>query len=372
MSHPSASKRPLRGAVVGYGFIASQGHVPAILSRSKQRGDVAIVAVADACAARRERARRDVPGARVYADYEALLRAEASNLDYVDICTPPASHATIAHAAFDAGAHVICEKPLTTTLEEARELLRHAMASRRVLFPCHNYKHAPVVKAIRGILDSGEIGPVRALTLATFRNTHAKGVDEWLPDWRRQRRYAGGGIAMDHGSHTFYLTFDWMGSYPLSVTAKAMTLGDEGWDTEDTISLALTFPNGIVHAHLTWRAGVRKVIYTLQGDRGAITVDDDDLELALLEEGPSPLGPGKWRKERRSIASHWMDASHTSWFGSLFDDFCRAVAEDDFVGRDAREAYLCIQLIAAAYRSAAEGSREIRLSGAAPPLVSAV
>lgn len=361
MSDPS--ERPLRGAVIGYGFIGSLGHVPAVLSRAKEVGDVRIVAVADTCRARREEAARKLPRARIYADAEALLSAERGHLDYVDICTPPAFHAEIAHRAFDAGLHVMCEKPLAPTQRDAEALLHHAERARRVLYPCHNYKHAPVVKAIRGILDEGVIGPVHALTLSTFRNTHAKGVADFYPDWRRVRRFSGGGIAMDHGSHTFYLTFDWMGSYPISVSAKAMTLGDDRWDTEDTVSLALTFPNGLVHAHLTWTAGVRKVMYTLQGERGALTVDDDDLELALMEEGPSEASPGRWKKEKRQIASHWMDASHTSWFGSLFDGFREAIRADDFVGRDAREAYLCAQVITAAYRSAREGSREVRLEG---------
>lgn len=364
MSHPS--ERPLRGAVVGYGFIGSLGHVPAVLARAKERGDVRIVAVADICKARREEAARKLPFANVYEDVQALLRAERGRIDYVDICTPPAFHAEIAHAAFDAGLHVMCEKPLAPTVREAGAVLEHARRAGRVLYPCHNYKHAPVVKAIRGILDEGRIGSVRALTLSTFRNTHAKGIADWRPDWRRERRFSGGGIAMDHGSHTFYLTFDWMGSYPLSVSAKAMTLGDPRWDTEDTISLSLTFPNGLVQAHLTWTAGVRKVMYTVQGDRGAVTVDDDDLELALLQEGPKANLPGRWKKEKRRIASDWMDASHTSWFDSLFDGFQRAIDEDDFTGRDAREAYLCTQIITAAYRSAREGSREVRLEGLSP------
>jgi predicted dehydrogenase len=358
----SNGMRPLRGAVVGYGFIASKGHVPALLARAKAKRDVEIVAVADACEARRVRASDDVPGVRTYADFRALLDAETGSLDFVDICTPPSEHAAIAHAAFDAGAHVVCEKPLATTLDDARAMLEHASRAKRVLFPCHNYKHAPVVKAIRSILDGGSIGRARSLTLQTFRNTHAKGVDEWRPDWRRERRWAGGGIAMDHGSHTFYLTFDWMGSYPASVTAKTATIGGAGHDTEDTISLVLTFPTGIANAHLTWTAGVRKVLYTVQAERGAITVDDDDLELALLDEGPGPHGPGKWRFERRSVASHWMDASHVSWFGSLFEQFRDAIAAGEWVGREAREAFLCIQLITAAYRSAAEGSREIALA----------
>jgi predicted dehydrogenase len=350
----------LKGAVIGYGFISSRGHVPAYQSRP----DVEIVAVADVAEGRRRKAAEALPSARVYQSAEALLDAEGSQIDFVDICTPPRDHAMIALLALARGLHVICEKPLTCTLSEARELLRAASEARRVVFPCHNYRHAPVVQAIREIIQSGRIGRVRSVALSTYRNTHAKGVTEWQTDWRREHRVSGGGIAMDHGSHTFYLTFDWLGSYPSAVTGKMSTL-DAKWDTEDNFSAVLTFPSGLAHAHLTWTAGVRKVIYAVQGERGAVTVTDDELELALMDTqiGADGLPVTRWDFERRTIASHWMDASHKTWFGSLFDDFKSAIARDDFVGRDLEEAYRCIEIITAAYRSAADGCREVPLGG---------
>jgi predicted dehydrogenase len=348
--------------VVGYGFISSKGHVPAYLDRLRSRGDVEIVAIADICSARRAQARKDLRGVQVFSDCDALLDGIGDELDFVDICTPPSDHARIAHAALDRGLHVLCEKPLTPTLAEAASLLEHAARVRRVIFPCHNYKHAPVVKAIREILESGRIGQVKSITLNTFRNTHAKGVAEWRPDWRRERKYSGGGIAMDHGSHTFYLAFEWMGGYPTAVSAK-MATQSEAYDTEDNFSAVLSFPNGLAHAQLTWTAGVRKVIYTLQGEHGAITVDDDDLQLALASSGNGAgKGPTTWRVERRSIASHWMDASHIHWFNSLFDDFKSAIDAGAFVGKEAREAYFCVQVITHAYRSAAQECREVPLS----------
>ncbi len=359
----------LRGAIIGYGFISSKGHVPAYLERSRTRGDVAITAVADICEARRDLARQALPEARIYADYRALLEGERGRLDFVDISTPPCDHAEIGLAAFDEGLHVLCEKPLTPTLEEARALLEGAKRAKRVLFPCHNYKHAPVVKAIREIIDSGRIGKVRSVTLSTYRNTHAKGVTEWKTHWRRELKYSGGGIAMDHGSHSFYLTFDWLASYPTAVTAKMVNQEPDRWDTEDCFSCVLTFPTGLAHAHLTWTAGVRKVIYSVQGERGAITVDDDDLQLATIRATAGPdvaQGAVDWDVERRSIASHWMDASHVSWFNSLFDPFASAIERGEWVGREARESYLCIQLITAAYRSAREGCREMPLSAESP------
>ncbi len=359
----------LRGAVIGYGFISGKGHIPAYLERAKSQGDVEIVAVADICESRRAFAQEALPKARIYSDFQALLKAEAGNLDFVDISTPPVDHAKIAHAAFDKGLHVLCEKPLTPTLEEARSLLEHAARAKRVLFPCHNYKHAPVVQTIRELIQSGKIGTVRSVTLNTFRNTHAKGVTEWKTNWRREHKYSGGGIAMDHGSHSFYLTFDWLGSYPTAVTAKMTNLEPGKYDTEDNFTAVVTFPTGIANCHLTWTAGVRKVIYTLQGDRGAITVDDDDLQLAVIRATGGPdvaQGAVEWDVSTQRISSNWMDASHVSWFNSLFNQFQTAIAEEDYVGTEAKEAYLCIELITQAYRSAGESCREMTLSGELP------
>jgi predicted dehydrogenase len=371
----SAMKKPLKGAVIGYGFISGKGHIPAYLQRAQKQGDVEIVAIADICAARRELAAQALPDARVYTDAKSLILAEGVNLDFVDIATPPCDHAALAHLALDHNLHVLCEKPFTVTVEEAASVLEHARRAKRVVFPVHNYKHAPVVKAIREIIDSGAIGQVRSVTLNTYRNTHAKGVTEWNTHWRRQHRYSGGGIAMDHGSHSFYLTFDWMGSYPVAVTAKMANLESGRWDTEDNFTTVLTFPNGLAHCHLTWTAGVRKQMYSVQGDRGAITVDDDNLELATMEKTDGPdvaQGAVKWKVEKRAISSNWMDASHVSWFNSLFDQFKAAIAGGDYVSKEAREAFLCVQLINNAYRSAQEGCRELPLSADVPARVAGV
>ena len=341
--------RPLQGALIGFGFIAEKGHVPAYLTAPDK---IQIAAVADVCAARREKARQILPHARIYADTKTLLTAEARQLDFVDIATPPCDHAAIAHAAFEHGLHVFCEKPIATSAADARSMLDHALAAKRVFFPSHNYKHAPVIKAIRRVLESGELGPIHLVTLDTFRTTHARGVADWQPDWRRSRKTSGGGIAMDHGSHTFYLAFDWLGAYPTAITARMSTIGD--WDTEDNFACAITFPNGTASAHLSWTAGCRKVIYTLHGEKGAIRVEDDDLEVTRL------VG-GKWDVRRTSIASHWGDASHVHWFASLLGSFRAAIRRGEHVGSDAEDALRCVELITRAYASAEDSSRELTL-----------
>jgi predicted dehydrogenase len=353
----------LRGALIGFGFIGEKGHLPAYLNNG-EAGDFVITAIADVCEARRELARKMVPHARIYDDARSLLAAEANKLDFVDIATPPCDHAAIAHAALSRGLHVLCEKPLATSAHDAQAMLDHAAQAKRVIFPGHNYKHAPVVRAVKEVLDSGRLGAVRLLTLDTFRTTHAKGVAEWQPDWRRVRKYSGGGIAMDHGSHTFYLAFDWLRSYPLSITAKMSHLAS--FDTEDNFACTLTFPTGIATAQLTWNAGMRKVIYTIHGDRGAIKIEDDDVQISVKAQGSLSS-----EMERLSIPSHWMDASHVTWFRSLLDQFGQAIATHDYVGVEAREAYLCVKLIETAYASARSGSRELSLAQDVPGLAAA-
>src|SRR5262249_29176536 len=136
---------PYHGAIIGFGFIAEHGHLPAFLALPEL---FQIDAVADGCAARRARAHALLPSAHIYPDAAALFAAE--RVAFADIATPPRDHAALAHLAFEHGAHVFCEKPIATTGADARAMLEHACSARRVLFPSHNYKHAPVVRAIRG------------------------------------------------------------------------------------------------------------------------------------------------------------------------------------------------------------------------------
>jgi predicted dehydrogenase len=382
-SRPNGEGPRLRGALIGCGFIAENGHIPAYRAQANSDLPLEIVAVVEPNTARRAKAAKLVPGAVLYEDVGQMLASEAHRLDYVDIATPPYDHARIAHMAFDKGLHVLCEKPMATSPADARSMLEHAQKAKRVFFPCHNYKHAPVVKAVRQVLESGLIGKVNLVTLHTFRNTHAKGVSEWRPDWRRERKYSGGGIAMDHGAHTFYLAFDWLRGYPTAITAKMATAAPGPnaagltFDTEDNFSCTMTFPEGIASAHLTWTAGVRKVIYTIQGSKGAIRVEDDDVEVAVMAKSTASTrdlnaaaAAGKkvtWELKKEHIASEWMDAGHSVWFCSLFDQFKAAIEARDCVGDEARDAVRCIELIQTAYASARDGCRELPLSSEPGP-----
>src|SRR5439155_25535071 len=95
-------------------------------------------------------------------------------------------------------------------------------------------------------------------------------------------------------------------------------------------------------------------IYTIHGEHGAIKVEDDDIE---IHRRGQPV-------EKRSAASHWMDASHAEWFRALQQDFAHAIRTGEYVGSEARDAALCVQLIETAYASARADGRELELAPA--------
>ena len=206
------------------------------------------------------------------------------------------------------------------------------------------------------------------VTLDTFRNTHARGVSEWRESWRREKKFSGGGIAMDHGSHTFYLAFDWLKSYPTSLTAK-MSIGARDGNSSSirhrghVLDRPSHFRTEQRSRHLTWRAGIRKVIYTIHGEKGAIRVEDDDVEVsASWRHRTSRTHPRKSGRspKRKLLRTGWM-RRHTIWFQSLFGRFTAAIENKDYAGKDAQDALRCVELINAAYASAADQSREQRL-----------
>jgi predicted dehydrogenase len=254
-------------------------------------------------------------------------------------------------------------------------MLEHAQKAKRVFFPCHNYKHAPVVKAVKQVLESGLIGKVNLVTLHTFRNTHAKGVSEWRPDWRRERKYSGGGIAMDHGAHTFYLAFDWLGGYPTAITAKMSTT-----NAPDELR-----HGGQLLLHDDVPRGDRERAPHVDGRRAQGHLHDPGLARRHPRRGRRRRGGGhglakrqqprrerggakkvSWELKKEQIASEWMDAGHSVWFRSLFEQFKTAIETKEYVGREAKDGLRCIELIATAYASAQDGCRELPLESERP------
>jgi predicted dehydrogenase len=205
--------RPIRLGMVGGGRDAFIGAVHRIAARLDGRYEL----VAGALSSSPEKARasgRDLGLAedRIYGDFDAMAKREArlkDGIEAVSIVTPNHMHYPAAVAFLRRGIHVICDKPLTSTMADARKLAK-AVANANALFVLtHNYTGYPMVRQAREMVRSGELGEIRLV--------QAEYPQEWLTekleatgqkqaDWRTDPTRAGqGGSTGDIGTHAFNL-----------------------------------------------------------------------------------------------------------------------------------------------------------------------
>ncbi len=150
--------RPLKAAVVGAGAISHQ-HLP-FLQRSEWAD---LVGVCDLSPVSAEIAARKFGASGHFTDVATML--EATTPDIVHILTPPQSHGPLVSMALSAGAHVICEKPMSPTAEEAEKLMAEAAAAGRHLIENHNYRFNDEVLALHEVIAEGRIGAVREIDI---------------------------------------------------------------------------------------------------------------------------------------------------------------------------------------------------------------
>jgi predicted dehydrogenase len=330
----------LRGAILGVGHVAVNGHLPGW----KGRSDATIVAAADARTERRAVFLSSFPDARWYDSAEELLAGE--ELDFVDICTPPSSHAELCRAALERSAHVLCEKPLVLSPLELRGLPALASERDRTLFTVHNWKHAPAIAKLTELLRGGAIGDIRHCRWETLRDRPAAAEGE-EGNWRVDPAQSGGGVLVDHGWHALYLVPSWLSGTPRLVAARLETKKHVEWPIEDTAMLTLVYPAASAEIFLTWAASARANRAELSGTKGKIFLEGGQIAIFPVD-GSMPTG--EWTFPSLAEGSH-----HPDWFGGVVDDFFAEIAEPGRRGRNLAEAALCANILALARESSARG-----------------
>ena len=203
----------LKIGIVGCGGIANQKHFPAM----KANSDLCeIVAFCDIIKERAEKgaAEYGVPGARVYEDYHDLLKDP--EVEVVHVLTPNVAHCPITVAAFEAGKHVYCEKPMAHTSADAQQMLDAWKKSGKKFTIGYQNRFRPEVQNLKKACEAGELGDIY------YGKAHAirrRAVPTWgvFPDKSKQ----GGGPLIDIGTHALDLTLWMMDNYePVSVTGS--------------------------------------------------------------------------------------------------------------------------------------------------------
>lgn len=184
----------IKTAIIGTGFMG-RVHLEAV--RRLEYVEAAAIAGRNADAARRLGAGFSTP--KIAADYREILRDPA--IDVVHICTPNAQHFSMAKEALQAGKHVICEKPLATSVEEGEELV--SIAERQGLrnCVCHNLRYYPMVQQMRRMREDGDLGEILVVQGTYFQDWLLYDTD-W--NWRVDAKAGGPSRCMaDIGLHWF-------------------------------------------------------------------------------------------------------------------------------------------------------------------------
>ena len=242
---------PIRYGMVGGGQGAFIGGVHRIAARID--GEFELVAGAlssDPERALASAAELGLDPERSYGSFEAMAKAEAARDDGIEavaIVTPNHMHYPAAKAFLEAGIHVICDKPLTSTLDDAKELAALAEKSGRLFVLTHNYTGYPMIRQACEMVAAGEIGDIRVVQAEypqDWLTTKVEETGQKQASWRTDPKKSGaGGATGDIGTHAYNLA-RFVTGLPLDSLAADLTAFVEGRALDDNAHVMLRFEGG--------------------------------------------------------------------------------------------------------------------------------
>ena len=281
------TSRMVRVAVVGAGAIA-QMHSRAYAGMTDVAG---VVAIAESDPERRARAGRRQPGVDIVSDYRGLL--DRTDVDLVDVCTPPAGHGEIVIDALSAGKMVVCEKPLAPTLEGIDRIREAEHEHPGAVGTIFQYRMMPEIQEMIRLRTSGQLGELLFGSFADFDRIVGGPIEakSWWGEWGT----AGGGVGMTQFIHRLDLMCLLFGR-PVEVVAMIGTLGAP-IESEDSLSATIRFESGaIVSGAATMTARRHSFRIDVVGARGSVHYP---WALLLENERPSATGFGRVRRGNR-------------------------------------------------------------------------
>jgi predicted dehydrogenase len=244
---------------------------------------------------------------RIYDSFNEMARLERSRSDGIEavvIVTPNHLHYPVARAFLEAGVHVICDKPLTTTLADAEALRERVRASGRLFFVTYTYALYPMVAQARAMVRSGQVGAVRMVQVEYAQgwlSTALESTGSRQASWRTDPARAGaGGCLGDIGTHAFHLAGFVTGLRTQSLAAE-LTSFVPGRRLDDNVQVLLRFAGGARGS--LWASQIaagedNALRIRVYGDQASVCWDQEhpeELRFAPLAAPPQTLrrgGPG--------------------------------------------------------------------------------
>ena len=334
------SSKKIRLGLVGGGIGAFIGEVHRIAARLDDRYE--LVAGAFSSEPRRaadSAAELSIDPARSYNSFEEMAKKESKlrqGIEVVSIVTPNHLHCPAAKAFLKAGIHVICDKPLSTTLEDAEEVESLVKESGLIFAITYNYSGYPMVRHAREMGASGKLGNIRVIQveyaqdwLAT--NIEAKGQKQAA--WRTDPELAGaGGSIGDIGTHAFHLAEFISGLEAKSLLADLDTFVS-GRKLDDNANILLHYSNGA--KGMLWSSQVASgqenaLRIRLFGDKGGLEWAQEDpnyLHYTQLGESHQVLTRGGHGLAEAAVSATRTPAGHPEGFLEGFANLYRDIAD---------------------------------------------
>ena len=326
----------IRIAVAGYGYWG-----PKLARNIAEARECELAAICDPLVGRLVLARQAHPGTHLTTDWPSLLCDP--RIDAVAIATPASTHFPMAMAALRAGKHVLVEKPLTRTSEQALALIRESERCGLLLMVDHTFVFSPAVCALREVLARGAIGtPCYYDAVRTALGLVRRDVN----------------VVWDLAAHDLSI-LDYLLPAPPS-GLQATGAAPEPGAPEHMAYLTLTYPGAfIAHVHVSWLAPTKTRRLLIGGSQGSVSYDDlDPVEKVRVYEHPLETGAGTGEAAQRRLAQVWsprLDAVEP--LRVMVEHFAECVMRGRRPVTDGTAGLRVVRLLETASRALATGER---------------
>ena len=282
---PQAKK--IRYAAVGLGRISLQHFMPG--TRMGSLGQITALVSGHRDKALKYAAEYNIPEANIYS-YEQYDRIRDNpDIDAVYIGLPNSMHAEYTIRAAKAGKHVLCEKPMATTVADAQAMIAACAQAKKLLMIAYRCQLEPTTLHAQQIVKSGALGTIEAIQSANGFNI-AQG------EWRCNRKLAGGGPLMDVGIYSLNACRFLTGQEPASLSAFSSVIDHDGRfnEVEENLVWNMTFPSGLVASCATTYGANMPGYIRLHGSKGTLNLDNfnyQDIHLTARINSPTKGQP---------------------------------------------------------------------------------
>lgn len=303
------SHGPIGTLVVGYGYWG-----PNVVRNVVERPEFRLMGLCELDDSRVEDFRRRHPGVWVERDLDAALADP--RIEAVAVATPPHTHYDLVRRALEAGKHVLVEKPLARTADEAAALTALAERLDRVLMPGHTFLYSPSVNKVRSLIREDELGEVYFITSSRMN----LGL------------YQKDGVVLDLAPHDLSILLHWLGRPLVEVSANGRSVYQDG--VHETAFLTLRFEGGAqANVQLSWLAPRKMREMVVVGSRRMVQYADTSADDSVriydrgMEFADPPANFGEYRLTYRTgdMVAPRIEAAEP--LGLELQDFAAAIRE---------------------------------------------